>query len=247
MKTEAQLTPKELSPRQNRPLADRVYQVLFNRISNGDYPANQRLPSEPVLAEELGVSRPVLRDALKHLREEGVIYTRQGAGNFVKVASAKPVGFAKVETLADIQRCYEFRITIETSAAALAAERYNGAILEELQEALEMMRVATGSLSHREDADFAFHHGIARASNNHYYEASLRALRDHINVGMKMHGQTLMSDGSAALEEVFAEHSEILAAIEARDAERAAALMRAHLQHSCNRLFGDGLIDLRLS
>lgn len=233
--------------RQKRPLADRVYHALFTRISNGDYPANQRLPSEHQLSEELGVSRPVLRDALKRLRNEGVIYSRQGAGNFVRATKSAPVGFEKIETLADIQRSYEFRITIETAAAALAAERRNRTALENLREALEMMREATGSHKHREDADFAFHLGVARAANNHYYEAAMRALRDHINVGMKLHGQSLLSDGGPALEQVFDEHCGIFSAIEAGRPDDAAAKMRAHLEHSRDRLFGGGLIDLRLA
>lgn len=238
---------KEPVVRQKRPLADRVYHALFTRIANGDYPANQRLPSEHRLSEDLGVSRPVLRDALKRLREEGVIYARQGAGNFVRASRAAPVGFAKVETLADIQRSYEFRITIETAAAALAAERRNRAALADLREALEMMREATGSHRHREDADFAFHLGITKAANNHYYEAAMRALRDHINVGMKLHGQSLLTDGAPALEQVFDEHCAIFGAIEAGRPEEAAAKMRAHLEHSRDRLFGGGLIDLRLA
>lgn len=246
-KEETDGTPGEPRARQKRPLADRVYHTLFTRIANGDYPVNRRLPSEHQLSDELDVSRPVLRDALKRLRDEGVIYSRQGAGNYVRASKAAPVGFAKVETLADIQRCYEFRITIETAAAALAAERHNRARLAELGEALEMMREATGSRQHREDADFAFHFGIARASNNHYYEASMRALRDHINVGMKLHGESLMSDGAPALEAVFDEHDAIFSAIEAHEPARAAALMRAHLERSRDRLFGGGLIDLRLT
>lgn len=238
---------KDAASRQKRPLSDRVYHMLFTQIANGNFPANQRLPSEPNLAETLGVSRPVLREALKRLRDEGVVYARQGAGNFVRAAPVAQVGFAKVETLADIQRSYEFRITIESAAAALAAERRNGATLKTLRDALEMMRVATGSHSHREDADFAFHLGITQAANNHYFEASMRALRDHINVGMRLHGQSLLSGGAHALEAVFAEHSAIFAAIEAREPGRAQALMRAHLEHSRDRLFGGGLLDLRLA
>ena len=238
---------KHVAIRQKRPLADRVYHALFTRISNGDYPANQRLPSEPKLSEDLGVSRPVLRQALKRLRGEGVIYAHQGAGNFVRESKAAPVGFAKVETFADIQRIYEFRITIETAAASLAAERRNRAVLEDLREALEMMREATGSHKHREDADLAFHLSVTKAANNHYYESAMRALRDHINVGMKMHGQSLLSDRGPALEKVFDEHCAIFSAIEAGNPGEASAKMRAHLEHSRDRLFGGGLIDLRLT
>ena len=237
---------RETRSKPKRLLADRVYHSLFSRISNGDYPVNQRLPSEHQLSEEFGVSRPVLRTALEKLREEGMIYARQGAGNFVRAPSVSPVGFARVETLADIQRCYEFRLTLETAAATLAAERRNNKMMEEMEEALELMRTATGSKEHREDADFEFHIAIAKSTNNHYYEAALRALRDHIYVGMKMHGQSLMTEGSKALEHVFEEHLEIFEAIRDQNRQLAASLMESHLVHSRDRLFGGGLIDLSM-
>jgi GntR family transcriptional repressor for pyruvate dehydrogenase complex len=230
--------------RQRPGLADRIYHLIYSRISNGDYPANQKLPSEKTLADEFGVSRPVLRAALERLREQGLVHSRQGAGSFVREVRTVPLGFARVETIADIQRCYEFRICIETSAARLAAGRRNEEALEEIGTALSLMEGATDSLTHREDADFAFHLAVAKAANNQYFEASMRALREHIYVGMKLHGQSLMTDGAKGLKEVFGEHSAIFAAIRDGDGESAERLMRGHLTHSRDRLFGGALIDL---
>jgi GntR family transcriptional repressor for pyruvate dehydrogenase complex len=225
-------------------LADRVYHLLYSRISNGDYPANQKLPSEKSLADDFGVSRPIVRMALERLRDQGLIHSRQGAGSFVREVRTVPLGFARVETIADIQRCYEFRICIEVMSARLAAARRDKDTLAELGTALALMEGATDSLTHREDADFAFHLAVAKAANNQYFEASMRALREHIYVGMKLHGQSLMTDGASALRDVFAEHSAIFTAIRDRDGDAAERLMRAHLTHSRDRLFGGALIDL---
>lgn len=231
-------------PRAKPGLADRVYHLLYGRISNGDYSANQKLPPEKTLAEEFGVSRPILREALERLREQGLIHSRQGAGSFVREIKSAPLGFARVETIADIQRCYEFRICIETMAARLAAARRDEDALDEIGTALSLMEGATESQTHREDADFAFHLAVAKAANNQYFEASMRALREHIYVGMKLHGQSLMSDGATGLRAVFGEHSAIFAAIRDGDGDTAERLMRAHLTHSRDRLFGGALIDL---
>jgi GntR family transcriptional repressor for pyruvate dehydrogenase complex len=152
-----------------------------------------------------------------------------------------------VETIADIQRCYEFRICIETMAARLAAARRNREALEEIGMALSLMEGATDSLTHREDADFAFHLAIAKAANNQYFEASMRALREHIYVGMKLHGQSLMTDGAKALKNVFGEHSAIFRAVRDGDGEASERLMRAHLANSQHRLFGGTVIDLSRS
>lgn len=231
-------------PRAKPGLADRVYHLLYSRISNGDYPANQKLPSEKTLSDEFGVSRPILREALERLRDQGIIHSRQGAGSYVREIRTVPLGFARVETIADIQRCYEFRICIETMSARLAAVRRDTAAIEDISTALSLMEGATESQTHREDADFAFHHAVARAANNQYFEASMRALREHIYVGMKLHGQSLMTDGAKALRDVFGEHSAIFAAIRDGDSDAAERLMRGHLTNSRDRLFGGTLIDL---
>lgn len=247
MKDVTEQDDRVAGPEGQRPrpgLAERVYHLLYSRISNGDYPANQKLPSEKILADEFGVSRPVLRVALERLRDQGLIHSRQGSGSYVREIRTVPLGFARVETIADIQRCYEFRICIETTAARLAAERRNAETLQEIGTALSLMDAATDSLTHREDADFAFHLAVAKAANNQYFEASMRALREHIYVGMKLHGQSLMTDGAKGLKEVFGEHSAIFAAIRDGDGPTAERLMRSHLSHSRDRLFGGALIDL---
>ena len=231
-------------PRPRPGLADRIYHLLYSRIANGNYAVNKKLPSEKALADEFGVSRPVLRAALERLRDQGLIHSRQGAGSYVREVRATPLGFARVETIADIQRCYEFRICIEATAARLAATRRSPGAVAEIQTALSLMDAATDSLTHREDADFAFHLAIAKAANNQYFEASMRALREHIYVGMKLHGQSLMTGGAKGLRDVFEEHSAIFAAIRDGDGDTAERLMRGHLAHSRDRLFGGTLIDL---
>src|SRR6476646_5803180 len=93
-------------------LADSVYQGLLTDISNETYAANQRLPSEHALADRFKVSRPIVRAALERLRRENVIVSRQGAGSFVRPRGHAPaLGFAPVESIADIQRCNESRPT----------------------------------------------------------------------------------------------------------------------------------------
>jgi GntR family transcriptional regulator, transcriptional repressor for pyruvate dehydrogenase complex len=227
-------------------LGERVYHLIYSRISNGTYAPNEKLPPEKQLALEFGVSRPVLRSAIERLRGDGLVYSRQGAGSYVRAPAAAALGFQRIETIADIQRCYEFRLTIETDAAFLAAQRRDEGALKEMQDALALLSAATGSFTHREDADFAFHFAVTRAANNQYYDAAMRALRDHIHVGMKMHGQSLMTEGLKGLEAVLSEHTGIFAAIRDRQPDQARVAMREHIIHSRDRLFGGRLIDLSM-
>ncbi|ODT66450.1 MAG: GntR family transcriptional regulator [Pelagibacterium sp. SCN 63-23] len=233
-------------PRHRTLFADRVYQLLEARISNGEYGPDQKLPSEKELSDQFDVSRPIVREALERLRQEGMIYSRQGAGSFVRLRSEpRALGFPPVETIADIQRCYEFRLTIEPEAAFYAAKRRNEAAIERIGKVVDLLSSATDQQRHREDADFAFHLAVADASNNHYYSSAMQALRSHIAVGMKLHGLALMGPGRG-LENVLDEHRCIYECIRGGDAEAARKHMRDHLEGSRNRLFEDRVLDLSL-
>lgn len=235
-----------LAPARPTALADGIYHAILTAIADGHYAANARLPSEHDLAEHFQVSRPVVRAALDRLRRDGAIVSRQGAGSFVRPREASPaLGFAPVDSIADIQRCYEFRLTIEPDAAFHAAARRNAAALERIGAALDLLGLATRQEQHRDDADFAFHHAIAEASNNHYYAASLQALQSHIAVGMRIHGLALLGPNSG-LRGVWEEHHGIFAAIRDRDPEAARTRMAAHIGASRDRLFEGRLLDLAM-
>lgn len=229
------------------PMIERVWRRLSAEIESGRLTVGQRLPSEMDLAARFMVSRPIIRDALQRLREDGAIYSRRGSGSFVaavqREAPANRPSFAPVESIADVQRCYEFRMTIEPDAAARAAERHNEERLKTIESALEEMRAATRDNQHHEDADFKFHLAITEASNNHYYASAMLALKEHINVGMKFHGMSLIGHGRD-LEHVYEEHVGLCTAIRNRDGVRARRLMQLHLEGSRDRTFGGKLLDL---
>ena len=225
-------------------LADIVHDSIRRLIVSGEYETGGRLPGENTLATHFDVSRPVVRAALKRLRDEGLVSSRQGSGSYVDAPAApKVLAFQPLETIADLQRCYEFRLTFEPEAAALAAQRHSEENLSEIGTLLQVMRDAAERRNHREDADFGFHLAITRAAGNQYFETSMRALRDHIAVGMKFHGLSLKSV-SGGLDHVLEEHAAIYDAIKSKDAESARAAMKAHVKGSRDRLFEGRLLDL---
>lgn len=218
-------------------LSDLVFERMHRAIKSGAYQPDERLPTEHDLAAEFEVSRPIIREALRRLREQGLVYSRRGAGSFVRALGLKePLGFGQLENVTDLLNCYEFRLTLEPAAASAAAARHTEASLVEIRRALELMRDATNRQSHRSDADFQFHLAIARAARNSYFSTAMEALKDHIAVGMKFHGASVKRDAEG-LSRVFAEHEAIATAIGAGDGTRAEELMRAHLVGSRERLF----------
>lgn len=219
-------------------LADIVFDRLLGAIKSGAYHADERLPTEHVLAAKFEVSRPIVREALRRLREQGLIYSRQGSGSYVRsIGLKKPLGFGQLENAADLMNCYEFRLTLEPEAAGCAAARRTPKALAAINVALDLMRDATNRLSHREDADFQFHFAIAQAAENNYFSTAMEALKDHIAVGMRFHGASVKRETSG-LARVFDEHAAIFAAIRDGEAVMARELMREHLTSSQDRLFG---------
>lgn len=220
-----------------RNLADTVFERVSRAIKSGAYGVDERLPTEHALAAEFQVSRPVVRDALQRLRDQGLIYSRRGAGSFVREQGIRePLGFGQMENLSDLQHCYDFRLTIEPEAAAMAAKRRTPEAIQKVLTALSLLRDATNRQAHRADADFMFHLAIAQASGNPYFVTAMQALEEHIAVGMRLHGLSLRStkDGLAR---VLVEHTDILGAIENAEPEKARELMHAHLSGSRDRLF----------
>lgn len=218
-------------------LPDVVFERMHRAIKSGAYKPDERLPTEHDLASEFEVSRPVIREALKRLRDQGLIYSRRGAGSFVRALGLRePLGFGQLENIADLLNCYEFRLTLEPAAAEAAAVRHDADKLEAIFQALELMRDATNRQSHREDADYQFHLAISRAAQNAYFSTAMEALKDHIAVGMKFHGASIKKEASG-LARVFAEHEAIAKAIAARDGKTARQLMHSHLTGSRERLF----------
>lgn len=220
-----------------RSLSETVFDRIQRSIKSGAYAVDERLPTEHALAAEFQVSRPIIRDALQRLRDQGLIYSRRGAGSFVREQGIRePLGFGQMENLSDLQHCYDFRLTIEPEAAAMAAQRRSPEALQKIKTALNLLRDATNRQAHRADADFMFHLSIAQASSNPYFVTAMQALEEHIAVGMRLHGLSLRRTNDG-LGHVLTEHTAVFDAISTGDVETARKLMREHLAGSRDRLF----------
>ena len=218
-------------------LSGGIYEHIFERIVAGEFPTNARLPAETELARRFGASRPVVREALARLREDGIIVSRQGSGSYVKRRpDAAILRFVPVSSIADVQRGFEFRAGLEGAAAALAAERWAEEDIAEIRRALKALDrcIANGELG--VDADVHFHRAIAQATHNPYHIAVQATLQAHIAFGMNL-TRNLSLRQAARLRLVQDEHVAIVAAIEVRDAARARAAMERHIENARRRMF----------
>src|ERR671921_242876 len=102
-----------------------IYDGILGSIVSGEFAENARLPSEVELARRFGASRPVVREALARLRDDGLIVSRQGSGSYVRRRPDNAVlQFVPVGSIADIQRCFEFRVGLEGAAVARATHNH---------------------------------------------------------------------------------------------------------------------------
>ncbi|BCW42847.1 FCD domain-containing protein [Arthrobacter sp. StoSoilB5] len=216
---------------------------LRNRIVDGAIQPGEKLPSENTLINEYGVSRTVVRSALTRLQAEGLVETERGRGSFALTPPAdgptQAPGTRPVSSMEDRLQMLDFRIGVETEAAALAALNHTGHQLKAVHGALEQFTASSGHPAHSMKADFEFHRAVAAASGNPFYTDCITAL-----------GQTMITmprtrllggeeqDSRERFEQVVHEHSSIYAAIADGDPAAAAAAMRLHLSNSRRRFKG---------
>lgn len=219
-------------------LSDRVYGDIIDRIINRDFVEGERLPSEEQLASRYGVSRPIVREALARLRDDGLVRSHRGSGSFVQRCPDRAMlDFAPLESLADIQRCFEFRIAVETEAARLAATKATEDERVALTRALALLEQRIHDNALGVDADFNFHLCVAHATHNRFFTDTLLSLQAAITYGQNLARGLGLRRPEHHVPEVQVEHRNIHDAILAGDAEHAAHCMQSHLSNSRRRVF----------
>ncbi len=215
-----------------RPAYETIAAKITELISSADLKPGDRLPTEHELSEQLGVSRTVVREAVKVLVATGLVYTRRGSGLYVaNKASSLQMTVLDSLTPADptqVVSLYEFRLMLEPAAAGLAAERITPHELRELREvvALNQRSAETQQRQQWSESDAAFHRVIAGATHNPFLASTIatttRAQRWVFDIAA---GRT-----QALLLTYSEQHAAILEAIQEGEPEVAAQAMQTHLE-----------------
>ena len=220
----------QLTPARRSRLADVLYGELLMRIVHGDVAEGDRLPSEAEIGKMFGASRPVVRQALMQLQQDGLVYSRKGAGTFVRMRPPARLGdFAEPAQIASYLRSFEVRAALEGEAARLAALRRTRRQLEAINEAARALADAFDRRQTGHDEDYRFHAAVAEATDNELFPRLLDELADIMRGSMAM-GLALTRTGSEdRRKQVLKEHWQICDAIAAQDGEAATLNMRFHL------------------
>lgn len=213
-------------------LSDAVFRQLHKMIANGDLSAGQRLPPERELADQFGVSRASLREALHLLDHAGLVRKRQGAGVFVVEDTWKastPFYWLPwaIEHHKELLGLLEAREGIETETARLAALRMDekrGWALSRLHEEFSVA-VSDEDFDKALKLDWRFHGQIGDAAGNEFLSGLVRTVHKIINDAVRGMYSLEPNVPRSAVDE----HAAILDKILAGDSDGASDVMRAHI------------------
>jgi GntR family transcriptional regulator, transcriptional repressor for pyruvate dehydrogenase complex len=221
-------------------LVQEVVQHLQELIQSGAIKAGDKLPTESALMDQLAVSRTVVREAISRLQASGLVETRHGIGTFALAAPNTHnfrISEQDMATVDDVIAVLELRISLETEAAGLAAQRATAEQLNAMASALHGFATAMHQQSDAVPSDFQFHMEVAKATGNPHFADLMAYLGTHIIPRTRIKTADQAAEGRLAyLERVHSEHQSIYNAIQNRDTESARAAMRTHLANSRDRL-----------
>lgn len=212
-------------------LSEKAEQELLRRIHSGELPVGARLPSEPELAEQMGISRGILREALTSLKAKGYISRTPRGGSFIRQAEEDKIGqsISTQVRMADMQDLMEFREAMETKAVQYAIERASDEDIASLRTLL-----TEPDEKKQETVDYYFHYRLAELSGNPLFAVFVDMYYDAI----RRFAQGSYRD-AARKRVMLREHMRILEALEKRDKRAAVAAVKGHLHQALLRASGD--------
>ncbi len=204
-----------------------AFDSIRRMLDTGDYPINSRLPPERELSEILGIKRVVLRKALARLEADGHIWRHVGKGTFVgSPPSALLDDISSIASRTNPSEVMQARMTVEPELARLAALNATAAAIAEMRRCIKGTEQA-GEWRTYEMWDNRLHREVAKASGN----VCLLAVFDMLNsVRRAVAWKRLRKHELSHEHHSFTEHDALVNAIEERDTEEAASLMRGHLR-----------------
>lgn len=200
-------------------------------VVGGVLKPGQKLPSERVLCDRLGVSRPSLREAIRALGAMGILDIRQGSGIYVSdlssAALATPISFLLDINKQALEDVIDVRLLLEVGATRAAASRITPEELQRLEALLVELERSVGDADSYLKVDVAFHRTIHQASGNRLIAALMESL-----FAIELKERRVTASYREARIAGLKGHRTIFEALEARNPETAGAAMYSHINNS---------------
>ena len=223
-------TRDSYQPIKSARLYEQMADQIKERIFSGELQEGNQLPNETELAERFGVSRTVVREAMKRLEQEGFVEVQRGRGTFVVYRAADAMrqslgNLMEAERNSNWQALVEVRELLEPGIAALAALRAGEEHLADMQAAVEIMERSMDDADAYIQADNAFHLALARATGNALLMTLIEPMMDLLSAQRK-----LIFRAPGGPQDGQHHHKCILRAIELHDVEAARECMESHMR-----------------
>ncbi|MCP8969363.1 FadR/GntR family transcriptional regulator [Ectobacillus ponti] len=219
-----------------------IYNQILSEIQSGTFQIGDKLPAERELCEQFGVSRAPIRQALSALELNGIIYSRQGEGIYVKsnrVAVNDPQASIFSHSVSP-EEIVEARMNIEPLIVRFAAQRATDEDIEELRATIKQMEEETSAGVYVPETDERLHYGIAKASHNELFVSIMAAIA---NAMKQQEMWKFIRDRTVTRPDYrevnFREHQLLIAAIERHNEKEAVDIMTKHMQNLYDRYWKD--------
>lgn len=218
-----------------------VVEQLEGRILRGEFPANELLPPEAALAEQLGVGRRALREALRSLEIKGLVEIRHGIGtrvrrndlsSFLNALQQNVRSFLNLNR-ADAEQVRHLRLLFESAAIDCLSERPDAARLAALSENLQLQRQAAGAgdaVAYQRH-HLEFHRRIVNAMGNPLIDMLYAQVLELMQPNMEA-----VAAGAGVMKGAIREHEAILSAVQACKYAEAKRLIQEHLRRFSRRM-----------
>ncbi|WNS78804.1 FadR/GntR family transcriptional regulator [Domibacillus sp. DTU_2020_1001157_1_SI_ALB_TIR_016] len=219
-----------------------IYDQILSEIQAGSFKVGDKLPSERELCAQFGVSRAPIRQALSALEMNGVIYSRQGEGVYVKntqITAGQSEASILLQSISP-EDIVEARMSIEPIIIKFAAMRATEEDIQQLKKTIEKMEQETKQGIYVPETDEELHSGIAKASHNDLFITFMSA----ISSTMKQQEMwKFLRDRTVTRPDYrdtnFKEHKLLIEAIEKHDEKEAVEKMTMHMQNLYDRYWKD--------
>lgn len=214
-------------------LSHALAQRLQAQLRDGTWPAGSRIPSQRLLAQQYGVSRASLREAVMTLETLGLLHSEPGRGTFVTRpgSEARQLPQWRHHDMASPASVFETRVMLEPAIAAAAARQAAPMVAEDLCRLTDEMEAAwrSGDLIAHVEADRAFHANLAEHCGNPLLQTLYRSVRDMLQETQRI---PIPVTPDARMAQSLNEHRRVAAAVATGDAATAYNEMSGHIIHT---------------
>lgn len=219
------------TPIKNTKVYEQVMEQIKEMILDGTLKKGDKLPSERDLAEQLGISRASLREAIRCLEIIGLIESRQGEGNFIRSSFQNtffdPIAIMYVLNECQLKEVFQLRRVLETEIAIDAAKKVRDDELDYMKKLLDKMKTSDDE-DERVKLDVEFHYKIAEASRNNLILNILYSVSTIIDEFIKDARKKIINNKHK--DDIDFQHMEIWKSLKEHNPSKAEEAMKKHME-----------------